>query len=69
MLDFKHLSAMGVVEKAESTNQKGCPHSFGHAVYNRYEQGNLAEEVAIQIWSVMSVLDRHHDSDSINPSS
>ena len=69
MLDFIHLSAMGVAEIADSINQKGCPHTFGHVVDNRYEQGNLAQEVAIQIWSVMSVLDRHHHSDSINPSS
>ena len=28
VLDFKHLSAMGVAEIAESANLKGCPHTF-----------------------------------------
>ena len=35
MLDFIHLLAMGVAEMAESTIQKGCPHTFGHVVYIR----------------------------------
>ena len=31
--DFIHLSIMGVAEIAESTNEKGCPHTFGQVVY------------------------------------
>jgi len=33
VLDFIHLSAMGVAEIAESTNYKGCLHTFGHVIY------------------------------------
>ena len=33
MLDFIHLSAMGMAEIADSTNLKECPHTFGHVVY------------------------------------
>jgi hypothetical protein len=33
MLGFIHQSATGVAEIAESTNLKGCPHTFGHVVY------------------------------------
>ena len=33
VLDFIHLSAVGVSEKAESTNVKGCPHTFVYLVY------------------------------------
>ena len=32
VLDFIHLSAMGVADIAESTYLKGCPHTFGHVV-------------------------------------
>ena len=28
VLNFIHLSAMGVAQIAESTNLKGCPHTF-----------------------------------------
>jgi hypothetical protein len=28
VLDFIHLSATGVAERAESTNLKGCPHTY-----------------------------------------
>ena len=34
MLDFKHLSAIGVTEIAESTHLKGCPHTFVNMVYH-----------------------------------
>ena len=33
MLHFIHLSATGVAEIAESTNLKGCPHTFVYTVY------------------------------------
>jgi hypothetical protein len=33
VLDFIHLSATGVAEIAESTNLKGCPHTFVYIVY------------------------------------
>ena len=32
MLDFIHLSATGVAEKAESINLKGFPHTFVNTV-------------------------------------
>ena len=34
VLDFIHLLAMGVVEIADSTHSKGCPHTLGHVVYD-----------------------------------
>ena len=33
MLDVIHLSSTGVAEIAESTNLKGCPHTFVYIVY------------------------------------
>uniref|UniRef100_A0A673XCA6 Uncharacterized protein n=1 Tax=Salmo trutta TaxID=8032 RepID=A0A673XCA6_SALTR len=33
VLDFIHLSATDVAEKVESTNLKGCPHTFVYIVY------------------------------------
>ena len=33
VLDFIHLPATGEAEIAESTHLKGCPHTFGHAMY------------------------------------
>lgn len=33
VLDFIHLSAVGVAEITKSTHLKGCPHTFGDIVY------------------------------------
>ena len=36
MLDFIHLSAMGVAKIAKTTNLKGCPHTFVYIVYTAF---------------------------------
>ena len=35
MVNFIHLSATGVAEIAESTNLKGCPHTFLYDVHRK----------------------------------
>ena len=45
MLDFIHLSAMVVAEIAESSNLKGCPHTFVYIVLivrAKAQRANLA---------------------------
>ena len=39
MLEFIHLSASGVAEIADSTNLKGCPHTFVYIVCVAYSVG------------------------------
>ena len=52
MLDFIHLSETGVAEMVESTNLKGCPHTFVYLVTER-----AAEALLLVAWRP-SVLDR-----------
>ena len=43
---FIHLSAMGVAEIAESTNLKGCPHTFVYIVYNNLHMLNISDGIS-----------------------
>jgi hypothetical protein len=42
LLDFILLSATGVAETAESTQLKGCQHTFGHLVYEVFLNGTCS---------------------------
>ena len=44
-----HLSATGVAEIAESTNLKGCPHTFVYIVY-KATLGQTARLVDMIVW-------------------
>jgi hypothetical protein len=44
VLDIIHLAATDVAERAESTNLKGCPHTYGNLVeldISRFIEGSL----------------------------
>jgi hypothetical protein len=44
VLDFIHLSAIGVAEIAESTNLKGCPHTFVYIVYDKQSSSSIYDD-------------------------